>query len=69
MYNWSIDEKELKRNHPEKYKIWKMQQMINYGLGGKKINKKLLKRHWKKLFLDPKTKEFLKFLLWPKKKF
>lgn len=69
MYNWSVDEQKFKKEDPEGYKIWKLEQMINYGLGGGKINEKLVKKYWKKLFLDPETKKFLEFLLWPKKKF
>ena len=68
MYNWSVDEKKFKREDPEGYKIWKLEQMINYGLGGEKLDKKLLRKYWEKLFLDLETKKFLEFLLWPKKK-
>ena len=67
MYNWSIDEKKFKKEDPEGYKIWKLEQMINWGLGGEKLNEKLVKKYWEKLFLDPESKNFLEFLLWPKK--
>ena len=63
MYNWSVDEKHLKK-YPEKYKIWKLEQMINWGLGGEKISEVLLRRYWHKLFLDPVKKKYLSFLLW-----
>jgi hypothetical protein len=63
MYNWSVDEKQLKK-YPEKYKIWKLEQMINWGLGGEKINERLLRKYWRKLFLDPVKKKYLLFLLW-----
>ncbi|MEO0156637.1 MAG: hypothetical protein ABIL07_05940 [candidate division WOR-3 bacterium] len=68
MYNWSVDEKKFKKEDPEGYKIWKIQQMINWGLGGEKLSERLVRKYWKKLFLDPETKEFLELLLWPKKK-
>ena len=68
MYNWSVDEKKFKRENPKGYKIWKLEQMINWGLGGEKLDKKLVKKYWKKLFLDSETKKFLEFLLWPRKK-
>lgn len=42
--------------------------MINWGLGGEKLDKKLVKKYWAKLFLDPEARKFLEFLLWPKKK-
>ncbi|MBU2578676.1 hypothetical protein KKA09_00970 [Patescibacteria group bacterium] len=68
MYNWSIDEKKFKKEDPENYKIWKLEQMINWGLAGEKINERLLRKYWEKLYLDPDAKKFLEFLLWPKKK-
>ena len=33
MYNWSVDEKNFKKEDPQGYKIWKLEQLINYGLG------------------------------------
>ena len=68
MYNWSVDEKKFKKENPEGYKIWKLEQMINFGLAGEKISENLVRKYWKKLFLDPESKKFLKFLLWSKKK-
>lgn len=62
MYNWSTDETKLKKNE-EKHTIWKLEQMVNFGLGGKKISKIELKRHWKKLQIDPARKKFLRLLL------
>lgn len=67
MYNWSVDEKKFKRADPEGYKIWRLEQMINYGLNGEKLERKLVKRYWNKLYMDPPTRAFLKFLLWPPK--
>ena len=68
MYNWSTDEKQFKKADPKGYKIWKLEQMINWGLGGEKLDKRLLKKHWQKLFLDPIKSAYLEFLLWPKNK-
>lgn len=68
MYNWSVDEKKFKKEDPEGYKIWKLQQMINYGLGKEKLGENLVRKYWKKLFMDEPTKKYLEFLLWPKKK-
>jgi len=67
MYNWSVDEKKFKKENPKEYKIWKLEQMINYGLGGEKLKEKLVRKYWKKLFMDSLTKQYLKLLLWPKK--
>jgi hypothetical protein len=69
MYNWSVDEKKFKKEDPEGYQIWKLEQMINWGEPGEKINKKLIRKYWKKIRdrIDPLYREFLEFLLWPKK--
>ena len=66
MYNWSIDEKSLKKNKG-KYTIWKIEQMVNFGLNNERLNSKELKKFWKKLYLDPIKKKYLEFLLWPTK--
>jgi len=70
MYNWSVDEKKFKKEDPEGYKIWKLEQMINYGEPGEKLDKKLVKKYWNKIRekIDPAYREFLEFLLWPKRK-
>lgn len=67
MYNWSVDEKKFKKADPEGYEIWKIEQMINWGLGDEKLNEKLVRKYWKKLFIDTFTKKYLQFLLWSKK--
>lgn len=66
MYNWSVDLTKLKKK-PRIFAIWKIEQAINFGLNGEKLNKELVKKLWKKLHLDPSRKKFLRFLLWPKK--
>lgn len=67
MYNWSTNEKKFKEQDPEGYKIWRLEQMINYGLGKEKLNIKELKRYWNKLSIDELTRKYLEFLLWPTK--
>jgi hypothetical protein len=62
MYNWSVDINYLKK-YPEKYIIWKLEQLINFGLGKEKISTKELKKHFSKLNIDPDKKKYLKFLL------
>ena len=42
---------------------------LEFPLVLEKISEKLVKKLWEKLFLDPETKLFLEFLLWPKKTF
>ena len=70
MYNWSVDEEKFKKENPEGYKIWKLEQMINYGLAGEKLDERLVRKYWQKIKnnLDPHYREFLEFLLWPQKK-
>jgi len=65
MYNWSTDTKRLKKNKKE-FTKWRLEQMINFGLNKKKINKKELKKNINFLSLDPKKNRFLKFLLYGK---
>lgn len=69
MYNWSVDEEKFKKEDPEGYKIWELEQMINYGEPGEKLSEKLTRKYWKEIKndLDPLYREFLEFLLWPKR--
>ena len=67
MNNWTVDVKQLKK-HKKQYTIWHLEQMVNFGLGKKKINKKQLKKNWSKLDLDIKKRKYLSFLLWPEKR-
>lgn len=62
MYNWSTDETALKKD-PKKYAVWRLEQMINFGIGNKKINKKELITYWPKLQIDPARRKFLNLLL------
>ncbi|OFY67593.1 MAG: hypothetical protein A3H98_03660 [Bacteroidetes bacterium RIFCSPLOWO2_02_FULL_36_8] len=68
MYNWSVDEKLFKKEDPEGYKIWRIEQLINYGLDGEKLDEKIVKKYWKKFYLDPIYSNYLYFLLWGKKR-
>jgi len=62
MYNWSTDEKVLKKD-PESYAIWKLEQMINFGLNGDKIKTADLKKYWNRIKIDPARKKFLDIIL------
>ncbi len=62
MKHWSVDTENLKRD-PKAYSIWKLEQMINFGLGQEKINKQELSLHWNEINLDPHKKKFLALLL------
>lgn len=64
MRNWSVNTKELKKDK-KKYAIWRLEQLVNFGLGKEKIDAKQLRKNWGLLRLDPRKKSFLKTLLWP----
>ncbi|MEK7643923.1 MAG: hypothetical protein AAB390_01320 [Patescibacteria group bacterium] len=66
MYNWTVDTKQLKKDKKQ-YAIWKLEQMVNFGLNGEKLNKANLKKYWSELNLDPKKKKYLSLILWPSK--
>ncbi|MFA6548154.1 MAG: hypothetical protein WCT11_04450 [Candidatus Magasanikbacteria bacterium] len=66
MYNWTVDTKVLKKDKKQ-YAIWKLEQLVNFGLNGEKLNKKELKKYWPDLKLDPKKKRYLSLVLWPSK--
>lgn len=65
MYNWNINLSKWDRKS-ESYILWKLQQLINFGLNGEKLNLTLVKKYWSKLDLDPQRKKFLKLILWPR---
>lgn len=69
MYNWSVDEKKFKKENPKEYRLWRLTQLINYGLDGEKLDKKEVKLAWEKIKdrLDPNTKVYLEYLLWGKR--
>jgi len=62
MYNWSTDIKVLKK-YPKRYAIWRLEQLINFGLGKEKIEKKQLQKYFTRLKIDSDKKRYLKFLL------
>ena len=55
MYNWSVDEAKFKEKSPKRYRLWRLTQLINYGLDGEKLNKKEVIEAWPKIKgdLDP----------------
>lgn len=68
MYNWSVDEEAFKKADPKGYKVWRIVQLINYGLDGEKLSEKEVKKLWPKIKgqLDPYKKRFLEYLMWGK---
>ncbi|MBM3205956.1 hypothetical protein FJZ41_03870, partial [Candidatus Shapirobacteria bacterium] len=68
MYNWSVDEEKFKKEDPEGYKLWRLTQLINYGLDGEKLDREEVERTWPRIKdrLDPYKARFLEYLLWGK---
>lgn len=62
MYNWSTDIKKLRR-HSKNYTVWKLENLINFGLNNSKINTSELKENLPNLDIDDKKRNFLNFLL------
>mgnify|MGYP001595501975 CR=1 FL=1 len=63
MYNWSTDTRELAKD-PDAYERWQLEQLINFGLHGEKIDEQTLRRHFDRLELDPARRRFLSLLLY-----
>lgn len=62
MYNWSTDTTQLQKD-PEKYAIWKLEQLVNFGLGDEKIGELDLRKYWDRIEIDPARRSFLNLLL------
>ena len=70
MWNWSVDEEKFKKDDPEGYRLWRITQLINYGLDeGEKLNRDEVRAAWPKIKddLDPNKAIYLKYLLWGQK--
>lgn len=67
MENWNVDENQMKKN-PVRYKLWRVSQLINYGLGQERLNLKYLRDNWKKLStrIDSSKKAALEFMIFRK---
>jgi hypothetical protein len=66
-YNWShIDEEAMKKADPEKYRRWRIVEMLNHGLGGEKLNKKEVMELWNEIKgdINIETRRFVEYLLW-----
>ncbi len=66
MVNWTVDEAKFKQKEPKKYNLWRITQLINYGLDGEKLDKKEVIKNWAYLSprIDPESRNYLKFLIW-----
>lgn len=68
MINWSTDEKKFKKLYPKQYRLWRLTQLINYGLDGEKLNRDEVIKAWPKIKddLDPNTAVYFNYILWGK---
>lgn len=66
MKNWNTDIKGFKNKKDKD--VWKLSQLINYGLGGKKLSKSKIKSVWSDLEpkLDKERARMIKYLVWGK---
>ena len=58
MKNWSTDMLELQKDK-EKFSVWRLEQLINFGLGQEKIDLEELRKYWSVVHIDPFKKRFL----------
>lgn len=58
MKNWSTDTTELEKD-PEKFSIWRLEQLINFGLDDEKIDLNELRKYWDVIHIDPYARKFL----------
>ncbi|MDO8514932.1 MAG: hypothetical protein Q7S14_00390 [bacterium] len=65
MYNWNTVTTNWDKKS-DSYNIWKLEQLVNFGINKGKIDVAKLKKFWSKLDLDPARKKFMSLLLWPK---
>ena len=67
MFNWNVDEKRFKKEDPENYKLWRLTQLINYGLDGEKLDRKEVIKNWPKIEENEEIISWyhlLAFLIW-----
>ncbi|MBI4990667.1 nucleotidyl transferase AbiEii/AbiGii toxin family protein [Candidatus Gottesmanbacteria bacterium] len=65
MFNWNVDEERFKKEDPKGYRLWRLTQLINYGLSeGEKLDKKEVIKAWPmiKENIDPYTPKQNQFL-------
>jgi len=58
MKNWSTDTTELRKD-PDKFSVWRLEQLINFGLDNEKLNLDELRKYWGVLNIDPYKRKFL----------
>jgi len=66
--HWSVDEERMKKENPEKYRLWRLVFLINEGHDGEKLNREEVKKAWPKIKdeIDPYKARLFEYLLWGK---
>ncbi|MBI3342789.1 hypothetical protein HY032_01390 [Candidatus Gottesmanbacteria bacterium] len=67
MYNWShIDEEAMKRENPEKYRLWRLTSIIESDCIDEKLDRTEVKAAWPviKDQIDPWTRRAIEYILW-----
>lgn len=69
LWHWSTDIKKFKKENPEGFRLWWLENLINYGLSREKLSKKEIKRYWLKIKnrIDPEGRRLIEFFLWKKR--
>lgn len=70
MWHWSVDIPAFKKRNPEKFRLWRLSHLINYGLDeGEKLDREELIEAFPKIKdqLDPYKARLLEFWLWGKR--
>lgn len=62
MKNWSTNTSELQKD-TEKFSIWRLEQLINFGLGEEKIDYNELQKYWRVVNIDPYKRKFLSLFI------
>jgi hypothetical protein len=65
MKTWDYHPKEAEIQ-TQKDPVWYLERLINYGLNGEKINRKLIEKHFYQLKIPDNRRAFLELLLWNK---
>ena len=60
-YTQGEEEKQAKKDP-----VWYLERLINYGLKGKKLDVKLIKKYLPQLNIEDDAKAFLELLVWNK---
>lgn len=66
MYNWSTNTAKWDKTS-DTYQVWQLEQLINFGLNGNKLNLSQVKKYWPHLKLDKYRQKFLELILWPER--